>query len=78
MLDDILDFAASSLVENGRLSFWMPTSNEEDEEIRPPRHRCLAITSICTQAFNKCEDPYSKKKKQKMLTDSRVKKTDYL
>lgn len=55
MLDDILDFAALSLVENGRLSFWMPTSNEEDQEIHAPTHPCLHITSICTQDFNKCE-----------------------
>jgi len=53
MLDDIMDFAALTLVENGRLSFWMPTSNEKDEEIHPPVHPCLEITSICTQNFNK-------------------------
>ncbi|KAL3420799.1 tRNA (guanine(10)-N2)-methyltransferase [Phlyctema vagabunda] len=53
MLDDILDFAALSLVEGGRLSFWMPTSNEQDEEIHAPTHPCLEITSICTQSFNK-------------------------
>ena len=57
MLDDILEFAATSLVDNGRLSFWMPTSNEEDEELVPPTHKCLSITSICTQPFNKCELP---------------------
>lgn len=55
MLDDILDFAALTLVENGRLSFWMPTSNEEDLEIKPPLHPCLVIVSICTQSFNKCK-----------------------
>jgi tRNA (guanine10-N2)-methyltransferase len=55
MLDDILDFAALSLVENGRLSFWMPTSNDQDEEIHAPTHPCLVITSICTQSFNKCK-----------------------
>ncbi|KAI9731667.1 MAG: hypothetical protein M1818_007797 [Claussenomyces sp. TS43310] len=53
MLDDILDFAVLSLVENGRLSFWMPTSNEEDQEIRAPVHPCLELISICTQDFNK-------------------------
>jgi tRNA G10 N-methylase Trm11 len=56
MLDDILEFAALSLVDNGRLSFWMPTSNERDQEILPPQHRCLVISSICTQSFNKCKD----------------------
>ena len=56
MLDDILDFAALMLVDNGRLSFWMPTSNEQDQEIQVPRHCCLAVISICTQTFNKCKD----------------------
>jgi tRNA G10 N-methylase Trm11 len=55
MLDDILDFAALSLVENGRLSFWMPTANDEDQEIKTPEHPCLEIVSVCTQAFNRCE-----------------------
>ena len=54
MLDDILEFAAHTLVENGRLSFWMPTANDEDQEIKTPEHPCLEITSVCTQAFNRC------------------------
>ncbi|PMD14586.1 tRNA guanosine-2'-O-methyltransferase [Hyaloscypha hepaticicola] len=53
MLDDILDFAALSLVDNGRLSFWMPTANDEDQEIHIPEHPHLQITSVCTQAFNR-------------------------
>ncbi|RDW71942.1 tRNA guanosine-2'-O-methyltransferase [Coleophoma crateriformis] len=53
MLDDILDFAALSLVPNGRLSFWMPTSNDQDEEIHAPTHPCLEMKSICTQSFNR-------------------------
>ncbi|KAM3071326.1 hypothetical protein ACMFMG_008917 [Clarireedia jacksonii] len=53
MLDDILDFATLSLVEGGRLSFWMPTANDQDQEIKVPTHPCLRITSVCTQAFNK-------------------------
>lgn len=55
MLDDILDFAVISLVDNGRLSFWMPTANDQDLEISIPRHPCLEITSVCTQSFNRCE-----------------------
>lgn len=55
MLDDILDFAALSLVNNGRLSFWMPTANDEDQEIKIPQHPSLEITSVCTQAFNRCK-----------------------
>ena len=55
MLDDILDFAALSLVDNARLSFWMPTSNDEDQEIQVPKHPSLEIMSVCTQNFNRCE-----------------------
>lgn len=33
----------------------MPTSNEEEHEIQPPKHPCLEITSVCTQSFNRCE-----------------------
>jgi tRNA (guanine10-N2)-methyltransferase len=53
MLDDILDFAAGALVPGARLSFWMPTSNEREEEIETPVHPCLEVMSVCTQSFNK-------------------------
>ncbi|KAL8933984.1 MAG: hypothetical protein Q9216_006124 [Gyalolechia sp. 2 TL-2023] len=53
MLDDILDFAAGSLVEGGRLSLWMPTANDEDGELGVPRHGCLEVVSVCVQGFNK-------------------------
>lgn len=32
MLDDILNFAAATLVDGGRLAFWMPTANESSDE----------------------------------------------
>lgn len=53
MLHDILDFAAFSLVENGTLSFWMPSSNDKDQEIKIPQHPCLKMSSVCTQNFSK-------------------------
>ncbi|RQM05759.1 hypothetical protein DH86_00004102 [Scytalidium sp. 3C] len=53
MLDDILDFAALSLVDNGRLSFWMPTANDQDTELMIPQHPWLVVTSVCTQTFNR-------------------------
>ena len=56
MLDDILDFAADTLVDDGRLSFWMPTANDEDQEIAVPTHPCLEIVVVCTQTFNRCEE----------------------
>lgn len=55
MLDDILEFASTTLVEGGRLSFWMPTANDADQEIRIPQHPCLQIVSVCTQTFNRCK-----------------------
>jgi tRNA (guanine10-N2)-methyltransferase len=58
MLDDILAFAASTLVDNGRLSMWMPTANEENVEIAIPGNRKLEIVSICVQPFNKCESSF--------------------
>lgn len=51
--DDILEFAVSTLVENGRLSMWMPTANDEDIELVIPTHPCLEIVSVCVQPFNK-------------------------
>ncbi|KAI1817892.1 S-adenosyl-L-methionine-dependent methyltransferase [Poronia punctata] len=53
MLDDILNFATDMLVDDGRLSFWMPTANDEDQEIAVPTHPCLEIVVVCTQVFNK-------------------------
>lgn len=53
MLDDILHFATETLVDNGRLSFWMPTANDEDQEIDIPEHPCLEIIVTCVQPFRK-------------------------
>ncbi|KAI2487928.1 RNA methylase family protein [Pyrenophora tritici-repentis] len=53
LLDDILAFSVSTLVEDGRLSMWMPTANDEDIELIIPSHPCLELTSVCVQAFNK-------------------------
>lgn len=53
MLNDILHFASETLVDNGRLAFWMPTANDETQEIPVPSHPCLEEVAICTQPFNK-------------------------
>ncbi|KAK6205965.1 hypothetical protein LQW54_008028 [Pestalotiopsis sp. IQ-011] len=53
MLDDILQFATDRLVDDGRLSFWMPTANDVDQSIDVPTHPCMAIVSVCVQSFNK-------------------------
>jgi len=53
MLDDILEFAADTLVQDGRISLWMPTANE-DIELEIPKNPYLEIVSVCVQPFNKC------------------------
>ncbi|SZF02542.1 unnamed protein product [Blumeria hordei] len=53
ILDDLLEFAAIFLVENGRLSFWMPMANDDNQEVKIPHHPHLQIVSICTQSFSK-------------------------
>ena len=57
MLDDLMDFAAMMLVDNGRLSFWVPTANDEESVLEIPSHPCLQRVSVCIQVFNKCEVP---------------------
>src|SRR4051812_18957151 len=54
MLDDILDFATTMLVDGGRLCMWMPTANDEDIELAIPTHPCLELVSVSVQPFNKC------------------------
>ncbi|KIW38137.1 uncharacterized protein PV06_10097 [Exophiala oligosperma] len=57
MLDDILDFAARTLVDRGRLAFWMPSANEnesgEEESTLIPTHPQLELKHECIQRFNK-------------------------
>lgn len=65
MLDDILHFASETLVDGGRLSFWMPTANDEDQEIPSPTHPCLEAVATCVQPFNKCWSLVSTARPQK-------------
>ncbi|CAK7562469.1 MAG: hypothetical protein SEPTF4163_000315 [Sporothrix epigloea] len=53
LLNDLLHFASETLVDHGRLSFWMPTANDELQELPIPSHPCLSLVSVCTQVFNK-------------------------
>ncbi|KIV79338.1 hypothetical protein PV11_06904 [Exophiala sideris] len=57
MLDDILDFAARTLVDGGRLAFWMPSANQnefgEEEITLIPRHPHLELKHECVQSFNR-------------------------
>lgn len=53
LLDDILTFAAQTLVPDARLALWMPSANDDDVALRIPRHPCLELSSVCVQPFNK-------------------------
>lgn len=53
LLDDILTFSANILVDNGRLSMWMPTANDEDIQLMIPTNPSLEIVSVCVQPFNR-------------------------
>ncbi len=53
MLGDILMFAARMLVDDGRVSLWMPTANDAEEELAVPEHPALELVSVCVQVFNK-------------------------
>lgn len=55
---DILDFAARTLVTNGRLAMWMPTSDDEATNFPVPMHQNLEIINVSTQNFNLCECIY--------------------
>ncbi|KAK5130215.1 hypothetical protein LTR08_002300 [Meristemomyces frigidus] len=66
MLDDVLDFAAERLIDDGRLCMWMPVAGAiegeepaEEKDAVPeteytiPRHPALQLVSLCKQDFNK-------------------------
>lgn len=54
LLDDILHFAAEVLVDDGRLTIWMPTANDEIE-FAIPKSPYLRLSSQCVQVFSKCK-----------------------
>ncbi|SPQ20132.1 322521d8-cea6-4042-8bd0-6353deb91dbf [Thermothielavioides terrestris] len=56
MLDSILQFSAQTLVDNGRLSFWMPTANDKSQEIPVPTHPYLEIVSVDREAMKAREE----------------------
>ncbi|KAK3400196.1 hypothetical protein B0T20DRAFT_478041 [Sordaria brevicollis] len=35
------------------LSFWMPTANDQDQEIPVPQHPYMEVVAVCVQDFNK-------------------------
>lgn len=53
MLDDILEFAVTMLVDDGRLCMWMPVANDEEVIIPIPTHPYLELRYESIQVFNK-------------------------
>jgi tRNA (guanine10-N2)-methyltransferase len=54
MMDDILQFGYEHMVDDARLSMWMPVANDEDMEIAVPSHPAMQLVAVSTQQFNKC------------------------
>ncbi|KAE8396523.1 hypothetical protein BDV23DRAFT_189961 [Aspergillus alliaceus] len=50
--NDVLAFGSRTLVTDGRLCMWMPTSSDEDVELRIPMHPQLEVVSVSVQPFN--------------------------
>jgi tRNA (guanine10-N2)-methyltransferase len=46
---DLLTFAAKSLVEGGRLVFWIPVNREHYSEDKLPTHPNLKMVANCEQ-----------------------------
>jgi hypothetical protein len=46
---DLLTFAANSLVEGGRLVFWIPVNREHYSEEKLPTHPNLKMVANCEQ-----------------------------
>lgn len=53
LLYDLLEFASERLPINGRLSFWMPTNNDEFQPNIIPQHKNLELKYHLEQQFNK-------------------------
>ncbi|KAJ5899135.1 tRNA (guanine(10)-N2)-methyltransferase [Penicillium taxi] len=49
---DILDFAARSLVPNGRLAMWMPCTSSEAVDFPVPMHPNLELICVSEQPFS--------------------------
>lgn len=53
LLDDLLKFSAEKLPIGGRLSFWMPTANDDFVPTIIPQHENLELVYSLVQDFNK-------------------------
>lgn len=55
MINDILNFAARTLVTDGRLCMWMPTTSDKEADFPVPMHQDLEVISISVQPFSNCK-----------------------
>lgn len=55
MINDILNFAARTLVKDGRLCMWMPTTSDKEAEFPVPMHQNLEVISVSVQPFSNCK-----------------------
>ncbi|KAI9670531.1 MAG: hypothetical protein M1831_005751 [Alyxoria varia] len=53
LMQDVLEFGYSTLVDQGRLSLWMPTADEDATELALPTHPGFELVSVCVQQFTK-------------------------
>ena len=81
LLDDILCFAAATLVPGGRLSMWMPTANDAAAlDLIIPTHPALELSSVCVQPFNKWSRrllTYRRRRRASEVTHDPVEKREY-
>ena len=65
MYDDLMEFAAKSIVTNGRIVMWFFVNNDEYCEEILPSHRCFKLI------YNSI-DPLTKKYHRRLLTFEKV------
>lgn len=53
LADDLLDYAASVLTDQGRLVFWLPTVNDDYSAVDLPQRSDLKLLANSTQSFGK-------------------------
>ena len=65
VFDELLDFAAETLLMGGRLVYWLPVIQDEYNHDQVPRHPCLEIIA-------NCEQPLSGKLARRLITMAKV------
>ena len=71
VFDELLNFAAETLLLNGRLVYWLPVIQDEYNDDQVPLHPCLHLIS-------NCEQPLSGKLARRLITMVKSKPWDPL